>query len=121
MPDFYDQVLDNIRNYEPRFSRDLHRMNDFVRQKSGRPVIAMVLDQFPITGGRGQQITRIAEEAARRAGMDVVGTDDYYRIYHGQMLAVSAWEGHPNEWAHEIFARMFYRHLIANARQVGLN
>jgi hypothetical protein len=39
-------------------------MNDFVRQKSGRPVTAMVLDQFPITGDRGQQITRIAEEAA---------------------------------------------------------
>jgi lysophospholipase L1-like esterase len=50
MPDFYDQVLDNIKNYEPRFSKDLHRMNDFVRQKSGRPVTAMVLDQFPITG-----------------------------------------------------------------------
>jgi lysophospholipase L1-like esterase len=119
MPDFFEQVLGNIKSYEPRFSRDLRRMNDFVLKKGGRPVTAMVLDQFPVVGGRGQRITRIAEEAARRAGMDVIGTEDYYRAYHGQTLAVSTWEGHPNEWAHEIFARMFHRHILATTRHAG--
>jgi lysophospholipase L1-like esterase len=119
MPDFFGQVLGNIKNYEPRFASDLKRMNDFVREKSGRPVIAMVLDQYPIKGNRGHRITLAAEEAARRAGMDVIGTEEYYRTYHRQSLAVSTWEGHPDEWAHEIFARMFERRILADGRLPG--
>jgi lysophospholipase L1-like esterase len=119
MPDFFDQVFARIDSYEPRFARDLRRINDFVRQRSGRVVAAMVLDQVPAVDGRGQQLTRIAEEAARRAGMDVVDTDAYYRKYHGQYLVVSAWEGHPNEWAHAIFAEHLHAHLI-DSRCCGL-
>jgi hypothetical protein len=109
--DFFDDILKDIERYEPRFARDLAAMNGFVRSRGGPPVIAMVLDQFPDWNGKGGRLTRIAEAAARRAGMDVIATEPYYGKYAGQVLTVSRWEGHPNEWAHEIFARMFFRRV----------
>ena len=112
MPDFHGQVFGGIKSYEKRFTNDLKRMNDFVRERSGRPVIALVLDQYPVKGGLGYRLTLVAEEAARRAGMDVIGTGDYYRTYHQHSLAVSTWEGHPDEWGHEVFARMFARRIL---------
>ena len=109
--DFFDDIFKDIAHYEPRFARDLAAMNGFVTSRGGPPVVAMVLDQFPDWGGKSGRLTRLAEAAARRAGMDVIGTEAYARKYAGQALMVSRWEGHPDEWANEIFALMFARHI----------
>jgi len=110
--DFFEDILKDIRRYEARFEGDLAAMNAFVRGRGGPPIVAMVLDQYPDWNGRGRRLTRMAEAAARRAGMDVIATEPYYRKYNGHQFAVSPWEGHPNEWANEIFALMLYRHLV---------
>jgi lysophospholipase L1-like esterase len=114
LPDFHEQIFGKLKSYEPRFANDLKGMNDFVSARGGRPVMAMVLDQFPVRGSRGHRITLVAEDAARRAGMDVIETGDYYRTYHRQSFPVSTWEGHPDEGANEIFARMFERRILAD-------
>ena len=115
--DFYTDILRDIGNYQERFSRDLHRLNALAMKETGRPVLAMVLDQFPGEANTtSDRITRMAERIAREAGMDVVPTDDYYRKYAGSgvQLYVSHWEGHPNERAHRIFAEMIAEHLMSH-------
>jgi len=76
------------------------------------PTLALVLDQYP-RSERGRRISRIAEAAAREAGMDVIPTEGYYEKYgDGEVqLHVSRWEGHPNELANEIFTQMLASHL----------
>lgn len=116
--DFYTDILRDIGNYQERFARDLHRLNALVRKETGRPVIAMVLDQFPgEPNTTSDRITRLAERIAREAGMDVVPTDNYYRKYanSGIQLHVNHWEGHPNEKAHRIFAEMIAENLLSHA------
>jgi hypothetical protein len=43
----------------------------------------------------------------------VIATEDYYRRYNGQTMYVSQWEGHPNEIAHFIWAKMIEQRLRA--------
>ena len=116
--DFYTDILRDIGNYQKRFARDLHRLNALVRKETGRPVMAMVVDQFPgEPNTTSDRITRLAERIAREAGMDVVPTDNYYRQYAGSgiQLHVNQWEGHPNEKAHRIFADMIAEYLMSHA------
>ena len=114
--DFYADILKDFGNYQERFGHDLLDLNQFVLQETGRPVVAMVLDQYPASD-RGYKLSRIAEKFARAAGMDVVPTESYYRKYRGstQQLYVSQWEGHPNEFVNQIFAEMLAEHLKAAA------
>jgi len=115
--DFYTDILRDIGNYQERFARDLYRLNALVTKETGRPVTAMVLDQFPgEPHTTSDRITRLAERLAREADMDVVPTDDYYRKYAGSgvQLYVNHWEGHPNEKAHRIFAEMIAEHLVSH-------
>ena len=105
--DFFDDILYGIPEYRARFARDVAELEQIVRADGLPPVIALVLDQVPQEGGRGQQIASIAEEALAAAGMTVLRTDDYYRRFSGvSPLSVSRWEGHPNEEAHAIWALM---------------
>lgn len=110
--DFYDDILGNIAGYQERFSKDVAAMNTLVTGLGLPPIVGMVLDQYPHVGGRGQKIATIAETSMRNGGMDVIPTDDYYRVHDGIVYRVSAWEGHPDERAHAIFADLFYAHLI---------
>jgi len=41
----------------------------------------------------------------------VIDTEPYYRSFSDQNLTVSRWEGHPNEVANAIWARMIDTHL----------
>jgi hypothetical protein len=109
--DFFDDVLYNFAGLQMRFARDVGDMNAFVRAAGLPPMVAMVLDQYPNLGGKGQQITRIAEKALTDAGMNVISTEDYYRRYSGKAMYVSRWEGHPNEVANYIWATMLLRSL----------
>lgn len=43
--------------------------------------------------------------------MEVVDTEEYYQRLNGHAMAVSRWEGHPNEEAHAIFSSMISRKL----------
>jgi hypothetical protein len=74
-------------------------------------MIGMVLHQQPRYEGRSYQLTRAAEESMLRAGFSVVPTEDYFRRYNNRNLAVSNWEGHPNEEANQIFAAMLENQL----------
>ena len=67
-------------------------------------MVAMVLDQGPRLGGRGQQLAVAAERQLRAAGIETVPSEDFYRRYDGRDFRVSRWEGHPNEEAHAIWA-----------------
>lgn len=111
--DFYSDILLDFRDYRARFQRDLVDLDRLVREQTGKPTVAMVLDQYP-QNERGYRIAKIAEAAALAAGMEVVPTEEYYSLYRdgSVKLHVSRWEGHPNETAHRIFAEMLANALI---------
>lgn len=110
--DFFDDILADFAGYQRRFTRDVADMNRTVMAAGLPPMIAMVVDQFPSYGSRGYRITQVAEDALRKAGDEVIPTEDYYRRYDNQNLYVSAWEGHPNEVANYVWAKMIYQQLI---------
>jgi lysophospholipase L1-like esterase len=109
--DFYDHILEDFHGYQQRFARDVHAMNDFVRETGLPPPVALALDQYPEHGGRGYLIAQAAEGHLRSAGFEVIPTEDYFRRYHGQMMGISPWEGHPDERANFIWATMIARVL----------
>ena len=109
--DFFDGILADLEGHQARFANDVAAMNAFVRSLGLPPIIGMVLHQRPRYDGPGYQLTRIAEEAMLRAGFTVVPTEDYFRRFNNLDLAVSQWEGHPNEEANQIFAAMLKAHL----------
>jgi hypothetical protein len=100
-----------IRSPRRPSARDVLQMNRTVQAAGLPPMVAMVVGQYPRYGGPGHRIARIAEEALSKAGAIVIQTDDYYRRYHGQAMNVSRWEGHPNEVANYIWARMIMSEL----------
>ncbi|MFI5363096.1 MAG: SGNH/GDSL hydrolase family protein [Elusimicrobiota bacterium] len=112
--DFVSDILDNFNDRQTRFARDLKNMNGDAAARGLPPITAMVLDQQPVLNGRLQRLARIAEGAARGAGMNVVATASYYERYSGHPMKVSPWEGHPNEEAHRIWADMLFARLVEN-------
>ena len=109
--DFFDDILQDFAGYQRRFARDVAEMNRFVTARGLPSVVAMVLDQFVYHGGRGYQITQVAERLMQQAGMDVIATEEYYRRFDRQEFSVSRWEGHANEVGHALFASMIARRL----------
>jgi lysophospholipase L1-like esterase len=110
--DFFEDILADFRGYQQRFARDVMEMNHTIVAAGVPPMVALVVDQYPRYGGRGHRIARIAEEALSKAGAIVIQTEDYYRRYHNQAMNVSRWEGHPNEVANYIWARMIMSDLL---------
>jgi lysophospholipase L1-like esterase len=111
--DYYDQILMDFKGYQTRFGRDVKEMNDYVVSQGLPPVVAMVLDQFPSPGSRGAEVTKVAERYLKEAGMSVIDTSDYYRRFAGENLSISKWEGHPNQIANAIWARMIADALVS--------
>ncbi len=107
--DFWQDILRDFRGYQRRFARDVRELNAYVRARGLPPVVAMVLCQEP---GPGVQsgLTAVAEKYLREAGMEVVPAG-FIRECAGQTWHVSAWEGHPNEKAHAVFAEYLRPHL----------
>lgn len=105
--DFYEDILKDFGNYQGRFAQDVAAMNAYVLSQGLPPMVAIVLDQkYRAVDPRPYEITKIAERHLARAGMDVIDTEPYYRSFSEQNLTVSRWEGHPNEVANAIWARM---------------
>lgn len=109
--DFFDDILSDFDGYQRRFERDVGRMALRAKENGLPAIVAIVLDQTVQYNGRGHRIAHIAETIMRDAGFDVVSTEDYYRTYNGDPLYVSRWEGHPNEVANYIWARMLSERL----------
>jgi lysophospholipase L1-like esterase len=108
--DFFGDILRDVNHTRERFARDVAAMNRLVTAAGLPPLVAMVLDQYPESGGRGRRIGRIAEEALVAAGALLVPSEGYIRANDGRRdLMVSPWEGHPNEEAHRIFAAELQR------------
>jgi hypothetical protein len=116
--DFYTDILKDFRNYQTRFARDVTDMNHFVLDSGLPPIVAMVLNQLPKLHSKGHQIAMAAERHLSNAGMEVIPTEEFYKTYDGQSMAVSQWEGHPNAKAHKIFADLFVAHL-QNRKDLG--
>jgi lysophospholipase L1-like esterase len=104
--DFFDDILRDFEGYQQRFRQDVGDMNAAIGAAGLPPLIAIVVDQYVTYDGRGHRIARAAEKYLAEAGAEVIGTDEYYRKYNGRMMRVSNWEGHPNEIANYIWARM---------------
>jgi len=109
--DFYADILKDFKSYQTRFARDVKDMNLFVLGRGLPPIVAMVLNQFPDLNSKGYQIVMVAERHLTDAGMTVIPTEEFYKKYDKQSMAVSPWEPHPNEKAHKIFADFFIAHL----------
>ncbi len=103
-PDFYADLLADFEVRYRRFGEDVAAMNALVTGSGLPPMVAMVLDQGPRLDGPGRQLALAAERQLRAAGIETVDSEDFYRRYDGTNLAVSRWEGHPNEEAHAIWA-----------------
>jgi len=104
--DFYDDILADFAGYQRRFAGDVAQMNEVVRTAGLPPLLAIVIDQFPVYQGRGHQIARIAEGDFVKAGAEIIPSEPFYRAQSGRNLSVSRWEGHPNEEANRIWAEM---------------
>jgi len=104
--DFYDDILADFAGYQRRFASDVAQMNEAVRAANLAPLVAMVVDQFPVYQGRGYRIARIAEDDFVKAGAEVIPSEAFYWDYSGRDFSVSRWEGHPNEQANWIWAEM---------------
>jgi GDSL-like lipase/acylhydrolase family protein len=113
--DFFDDILSNFGDYQIRFDADVARMNKFALAQGVRPIVGVVLDQFPTYGGRGHRIAAVADESMRKAQFDLIPAEDYYRSYDGRRFFVSRWEGHPDEEAHAIFATRIADHLYGRS------
>ena len=109
--DFFDDILRDFAGNQQQFRRDVFDMNATVRTAGLPPMVGLVLNQFVEHEGRGHRIARVAENYLAEAGVDVISTEDYYRTYHGQSMRVSQWDGHPDEVANYIWARMIFRQL----------
>jgi lysophospholipase L1-like esterase len=104
--DFYDDILADFAGYQHRFANDVVQMNEVVRAANLPPLLAIVVDQFPVYQGRGYRIARIAEDDFAEAGADVIPSESFYRDNSGRNFSISRWEGHPNEEANWIWAQM---------------
>lgn len=113
--DFFDNLLANFDEHKVRFAHDVDQMNQSVLSAGLPPLVGMVVDQFPVYGGRGYQIAMIAEAALAAAGARVIPTETYYRRYSGQPMHISRWEAHPNEVANWIWASMIANVLYQRA------
>jgi lysophospholipase L1-like esterase len=113
--DFFDDILRDFEGYQKRFQRDVVEMNSLIREAGLPAIIGLVVDQYPDNGGRGYRITRAAETFLREAGAEVIALEEYYRRFHGKVMAVSQWEGHPDEVANYIWARMIAENLRQRA------
>jgi lysophospholipase L1-like esterase len=102
--DFHGELLADFDAYRARFERDVREMNELVVASGRPPIVALVLDHAPKARGPGRELAAAAEQALRRAGIELVESDDYYRAFDGRDFRVSRWEGHPNEEAHAIWA-----------------
>jgi hypothetical protein len=109
--DEYDDILKDFEGYQQRFARDVADMNRSVRMTGLPPLVAMVVDQFPIYGERGYQVAKTAEMFIKKAGAVVIDTENFYRRYNRQPMNISRWEWHPNEVANDIWASMIAMHL----------
>jgi hypothetical protein len=109
--DEFDAILSDFEGYQQRFARDVSDMNRSVRMAGLPPLVAMVVDQFPIYGERGYQIAKTAETFLDKAQTVVIGTENFYRRYHRQAMNISRWEWHPNEVANYIWGSMIAMHL----------
>jgi lysophospholipase L1-like esterase len=107
---FFEDILKDFNGYQIRFDRDVKNINNSVTNAGAQPVLAMVLDQFPDLQN-GYRITKVAESAFRSAGMEVIEMTPYYRHFNGNRFQVSRWEGHPNEVANAIWAKMLEKYL----------
>ena len=111
--DFFDDVLKDFDGYQGRFARDVAEINRTIVAAGLPPLVAIVVVQYPSYGGRSHQLAKIAEAALVQAGAVVIPTEDYFRRFHGKAMAISRWEGHPNEVANYIWARMMAKELRA--------
>jgi hypothetical protein len=102
--EFMRDIVANFDDLQGRFAADVGEMNRLAMDATGRPLVAMVLDQFPLVGSDGWRIAVRTEEILTAAGVQVVPSAAYYRAFSGHGMGVSAWEGHPNAEAHAIFA-----------------
>jgi lysophospholipase L1-like esterase len=109
--DFYTDILKDFKSYQTRFARDVKDMNHFVLDRRLPPIVALVLNQFPDLHSKGYQIAMVAEQHLKNAGMTVIPSEEFYKKYDKQLMAVSQWEGHPNAEAHKIFAEFLVAHL----------
>jgi hypothetical protein len=102
--DFFGDILRDFGNYQTRFARDAKAMNAFVLEHGLPAMVAMVLDQYPDTTGRGYMIGQAAERHLGAAGIRVIPAEYIRRNDGRQDWHVSQWEGHPNQKAHRTFA-----------------
>jgi len=110
-PDFMDDILKDFAGYKTRFGRDVVAMAALVRELDMGPMVALVLDQFPVLDGRSHRVALVAESLLLEAGVNVVSTSEYYRLLDGEQLQVSRWEGHPNEIANALFASLLLEEI----------
>ena len=111
--DFLGDILRNFGDYQARFAGDVKAMNDLVMHSGLPPMVAMVLDQFLDTKGKGFAVGQVAERLMSAAGIQVIPSEGYIRQNEGRTLEwrVSPWEGHPNEKANRVFAAEITRVL----------
>jgi lysophospholipase L1-like esterase len=111
--DFFSDILKDFKNYQTRFKKDMHVMNQFVKSKGLPPIIGMVIHQYPCDNCEGYQIAKVAEKYMRDAELTAISTD-YIEELAGRdiQLHVNKWEGHPNEKANQIFAEKFLQEIL---------
>ena len=111
-PDFDSNILVDFDSRTARFGSDVEKMNAIVVEAALPPVVAMVLNTDTSGSSRNKRMVDAAEESLREAGMDVIPSAPFSRAFSGRDFSVSRWDGHPNEEANAIWAKMLWQYFV---------
>jgi len=113
--DFIHDALDSSTHYAWRFQRDVGELNSYVQSHGCPPVVAMVVNQIP-DDPNILRLIRQTDDLMKEAGLIVIPAEIYMEKWRGRTpLTVSRWEGHPNEEAHQAFAKSFVQGIEGNS------
>lgn len=97
---YRQDVQQNAKKHQLRFIQDMKKINQLSKDLTQKNAIAMILNQYPISG---DLLTQKTENIIKDSGINLIPSKKYYQENHNKDFKVSIWEGHPNEEANFIF------------------
>ena len=87
--------------YRKRFISDITRVSRLAIEKTGRPLWSMLITQ---NSANATPLFDLMEKQIQHSEAHLIPSGPYRERFDGKTQSVSQWEGHPNEYAHQIYA-----------------
>ncbi len=102
--DYRGNLNKNAAKYSARFLKDINEMAAFVSDRGGKPILGMVLNQYPM---ESDPLTERVEALIEASNIQLIPSDAYMKKHDGEDWTVHIAERHPNSRAHRVYAEMF--------------